>query len=332
MTEPLNSGSPTYDEFEKWYASYSQRVLDPTRESIARKLNSVLDEALTERDRAQVRVVGSGRTKATRRTWNKINRDKYRARFGRPDDATAIIDDLIGIRITCNNLADQRRVVEALAALPDRETLDPNDVLAVERDSQRPYVTEVKESGYRAYHLNLLAWADVGLQRVSVRAELQVRTVLQDAWGELTHEDTYNATEIPTLARPLTRRLADLLAILDDIAEDIRNELDRLDSSAEVPEPAPDPPQDLPTSQFESAAAILLQRVEAAERPVDLASLAFAVRREVGSTDGWFGCGSFKAFLKQAVPNIRLNAYGPSYVIPTAYKGPMPGEAGWSQV
>jgi ppGpp synthetase/RelA/SpoT-type nucleotidyltranferase len=324
MAKTPPASGPTYDDFEKWYVSHVHRVLDPGRKSIVGKLNSILDENLSERDRAQVRVVGDGRTKATRRTWNKLNREKYRSQFRTPDNAITLIDDLIGIRITCNNLADQRRVVNVLAALPIVEKLDLTEVLAVQRDSDRPYVTQVKESGYRAHHLNLLAWVEVGLSRVSVTAELQIRTVLQDAWGELTHEDTYNSSEIPTLARPLTRRLADLLAILDDIAEDIRKELDRLDSSTDVPELAPQQGDNL-MAQFESAAEVLRKRIASAVGPADLASLAYFVRREVGSTEGWFGCASFKTFLKKAIPDVRLHDYGPSYVIPSNYDGPLPG-------
>src|SRR5262249_47864668 len=59
-----------------------------------------------------------------------------------------------------------------------------------------------------------------------VRCEIQVRTLLQHAWGELTHEDTYKpGVKVPELIKVLSKRLATTLAVLDEIAQDLRNEL-----------------------------------------------------------------------------------------------------------
>jgi ppGpp synthetase/RelA/SpoT-type nucleotidyltranferase len=321
------TGSPDFQQFERWYLDYAQRVLDPARKNIAKKLNVLLDEGLEDLSRSQVRVVGTGRTKTARRAWLKLDREKYRGKLGKPEDVVGLLDDLIGLRITCNNLADQREIKDLLASLPVRTSLDPADFMAVQADSQRDYVTEVKESGYRAFHVNVMAWTEVGRDRIQVVAELQVRTVLQDAWGELTHEDTYNSNDMPRLVRPLTRRLADLLTTLDDIAEDIRKELDRLDTSApEQPASIEDAPAATPL-QVKEASVYLAELVSNLEAPTDLAKLAFSVRRELGSTVGWFGFGSFKAFLRSAVPDVSINDIGPSYVIPAGYTGPPPGSS-----
>ena len=56
---------------------------------------------------------------------------------------------------------------------------------------------------------------------VVIQQHYQVRTVLQDSWGELTHEDTYSkAGESPPLVEILSTRMADLLAPAVSAAEE----------------------------------------------------------------------------------------------------------------
>jgi len=106
-----------------------------------------------------------------------------------------------------------------------------------------------------------------------------VRTLLQDSWGELTHEDTYSKSgELPPLVEVLSTRMADLLATLDDIAEDLRNELDRIDEAI-VTETAGQPDadsgigpiaesgQELLVGPGADAADILLERWRSHDRP-----------------------------------------------------------------
>ncbi len=317
------SGLPfSYDEFERWYKPYALETLDPARLAAAAALNSLLDEALSEKDRAQVRVVGTGRTKGPRHTWNKMIREKYEGRVQQVEDTVKVIDDLVGLRITCNNLVDQQRVQEIVRRLPQRKSLKKTETIARQQGSEIDYVTHTKESGYRAIHTNLLVWAGTGSKRTQVVCELQIRTVLQDAWGELTHEDTYLAGSIPPIVGPLSRRIADLLAVLDDLAEDLRTELERWEESNEA-RPADDPSIEAAALRFEDDASLamnwLRSFVEGLRTPTDLASIAWQIRREFGTdvVQGWFGYGSFKSFLRAALPDVEISAVGPSFVVPT---------------
>ena len=68
--------------------------------------------------------------------------------------------------------------------------------------------------------INLKTAVNAGLSREVVACELQLRTLLQESWGELTHEDTYKpGSSALRLVTTLSRRMADLLATLDDMAE-----------------------------------------------------------------------------------------------------------------
>ena len=174
-------------------------------------------------NRARIRST-SGRVKSKSRTWRKINQPRYEGRVSTVDDIPGVVDDLVGLRVTCINVRDiDITSATALDSLPRVS----GDGLWLDPLSERDYVSEPKESGYRGWRRRTSASA---VDDVPVSCELQVRTLLQDSWGELTHIDTYSKDgELPPLVDVLSTRMADLLSILDDIAEDLRTELDRID-------------------------------------------------------------------------------------------------------
>ena len=101
---------------------------------------------------------------------------------------------------------------------------------SIETGSLIDYIRDdIKPSGYRAYHMNLITpVGNPGVGWELVRCELQIRTLLQDSWGELTHEDTYKpGGESSEFVETLSRRMAEVLAVMDDLAQDLRAELDR---------------------------------------------------------------------------------------------------------
>src|SRR5699024_483091 len=95
-----------------------------------------------------------------------------------------------------------------------------------------------KASGYRACHVILRIPSDQG---EPVFAEIQVKTRLQDAWGELTHEDMYKpgaAMKPSKLHGEFARAMANMLATVDDMADTLAVELTAL--TDREPEPGLD--------------------------------------------------------------------------------------------
>ena len=313
-----------YAAFGAWYDRYRSRVLEPALAAADAALDATLREQLGDRDLARIRNTG-GRVKSKRRTWRKLQQPRYRGKVTDPDAIPAIIDDLVGLRITCTNLRDIDMVQAALDGLPRR----PDDRgLWLDPASERDYVAHPKDSGYRGWHVNLGVPVPTDAGTVPVACELQVRTLLQDSWGELTHEDTYSKDgALPPLVEILSSRMADLFATLDDIAEDLRTELDRIDEAlvsesvpdAATPVLAGDAADDgAPSEQADDAAAILQARWKSADRPVDLASLAWTLQREFGAevSDEWFGHRTFKRFLRHAVPDAEISTGRQAYLLP----------------
>ena len=316
-----------YGEFGAWYDAHRSEVLEPTLEIAMEALEHQLVEQLTDRDVARLRSIG-GRVKSKRRTWRKLRPPRYRDQINSVDDIPAVIDDLVGLRVTCTNLRDLDMVQVALDGLPKRPRI--KQPLAIDESSERDYVESPKESGYRGWHVNL----QLLLGSTSVTCELQVRTLLQDSWGELTHEDSYSkAGELPPLVEILSKRMADLLATLDDIAEDLRSELDRIDEAAvDGTDDQPDESQvgepDLSAIEAD-AAELLADRWRTLDRPTELSSLAWELQKEFGAevSDDWFGHHSFKRFLRLALPAAELSTGRQVYLLPLIEPEPVPGEA-----
>lgn len=306
-----------YAEFGDWYDAHRLTVLEPALGQATDALQRELEDALSDRDLARIRSISS-RVKSKRRTWRKVNQPRYRRQIDAVDDIPRVIDDLVGMRLTCTNLRDLEMVQAALESLPRQ--VGRKSPLALDPTSERDYVERPKQSGYRGWHVNL------GVQHggAPVTCELQVRTLLQDSWGELTHEDTYSkAGELPPLVEVLSTRMADLLATLDDIAEDLRTELDRIDEEM-VDEAIPTGRTDadvfaaLATGPGADAADLVRTRWRSLDRPLELSSLAWALQHEFGAdvSDDWFGFGAFKRFLTAAIPDAEFSSGRHAYLLP----------------
>jgi ppGpp synthetase/RelA/SpoT-type nucleotidyltranferase len=321
-----------YGEFIRWYDHFSVARLEPARQTFFRILNEHLSRELSDFDANRIRISAS-RVKNPLRLWEKMQQERYADRISKLEDIPAVIDDLVGVRIVCNNLVDIEFLRSVLAAMPV-SLADAQQSIAVKAGSEKDYIADPKPSGYRAYHVNLVTIVPGATEITRISGEVQVRTLLQDGWGELTHEDTYKpGVNLPPLVVVLAKRLADLLATVDDLAQDLRDELDRLAQAAAVGyaetgaagggEPGadtgaadehPDTARVAPRLVVDEAARI----VNGLTRPASLASVATALQAAFGTglAPGWAGYGNFKTLLKSAAPDIKIVNAGPGYVIP----------------
>ena len=322
-----------YPAFAAWYEKASKSRLEPARQTFVRLLNDQLDRELSDFDRHRIRVSAS-RVKQPLRVWAKMQKPKYAAKIRTLDDIETVIDDLVGIRIVCNNLSDIAFLRTILELLPSSDSQEHYSI-ALQRGSQKTYVENPKQSGYRAYHVNLETIVPGLTEITRVSGELQVRTLLQDGWGELTHEDTYKpGVTLPPLVVTLAKRMADLLATVDDLAQDIRYELDSL-AQTEVAEALEGPTsagredglgEDSNERSDASSAPIsrdlviaeVARVVSELERPAPLASIAAQLRAVFGSpaVRDWVGYPNFKSLLIDAAPDVNIVNVGPGYVIP----------------
>lgn len=337
-----------YDDYVTWYESARRKYLEPAQAQALRLVDTLLDEKVDPIDRARFRI-SSSRVKSTQRSFAKLNNEKYRSRILTYDNIPEVIDDLVGLRLVCNNLSDINTLQEIFGELPTGDGKATG--LSLEENSQRDYFSDPKISGYRAYHVNLLVQVAQTVDHRQVRVEVQARTLLQDGWGELTHEDTYKpGSTVPSWIVSMSARMAELLAAVDNIAQDLRTGLDvetqrsvetpthpqsddaahagkdNSSSTEKSPHEAgtqgpigPDDHREDRESEIEAALIKEAQRLAGELRtPAPLASIAQELNATFGTdiTRTWAGTGGFKRFIETYVPSATISGPAPGYMHP----------------
>ncbi|MFP4331048.1 MAG: tetratricopeptide repeat protein [Spirochaetaceae bacterium] len=127
------------------------------------------------------------------------------------------LNDLLGLRVVCPFVEDLTAVERAIG--------EAFEVVEVERKGSE---FSAQEFGYESTHCLVRVPADIRdsfhLQE-SLLWEVQLRTILQDAWAEVEHELIYKA-EFAPFDEPLRRKLAALnanLTLSDIIFQEIRD-------------------------------------------------------------------------------------------------------------
>lgn len=131
------------------------------------------------------------------------------------------LTDLIGIRVICAFLEDLSEV--------EQQVKSAYDIVEIERKGED---LNFKEFGYESIHILIKIPSDC-LPTVNTDlplpedlvCEIQIRTILQDAWSEVEHELVYKA-EFNPFDKPLRRKLASMnasLTLSDIIFQEIRD-------------------------------------------------------------------------------------------------------------
>ena len=125
------------------------------------------------------------------------------------------ITDLLGIRVICPFIEDLETVEELIK--------QNFEIVEVERKGHFTF----REFGYESTHLLIKIPADIAAKCGEAHcdvAEIQIRTILQDAWAEVEHELVYKA-EFNPFDTPMKRKLAAVnanLSLADIIFQEIR--------------------------------------------------------------------------------------------------------------
>ena len=87
------------------------------------------------------------------------------------------VEDIAGVRIICQFYEDIEKVADLIQKRSDMKVLEIKD-----------YVTHMKESGYRSYHMIISYAAETLDGRKEIRAEIQIRTLAMNFWATLKHQ------------------------------------------------------------------------------------------------------------------------------------------------
>lgn len=99
-------------------------------------------------------------------------------------DALDKLTDIAGIRVICNYIDDVYRIAELLTKQDDIELVKEKD-----------YIRNPKASGYRSLHIVVLVPVFLSESMEKMPVEIQLRTIVMDAWASLEHELRYKSSD-----------------------------------------------------------------------------------------------------------------------------------------
>lgn len=125
------------------------------------------------------------------------------------------IQDIAGLRIMCQFVGDIQVVI---ALIRNR-----SDFIVVE---ERDYISEMKKSGYRSYHLVLRYPVETIDGMKNLLVEIQVRTLAMNFWATIEHSLNYKYEgQIPEDVEQRLQRAAEAASRLDEEMSKIRGEV-----------------------------------------------------------------------------------------------------------
>lgn len=162
------------------------------------------------------------RVKGFRSYYKKLIRLKP---YALKDESLPAVSDLIGIRIICPFLEDLQKV--------EKQILENFSIIEIEKKGiERTF----REFGYESIHILIQIPEEFCSEKIALPqglvCEIQIRTILQDAWAEVEHELVYKS-EFSPFDLPLRRKLASMnasLSLADIIFQEIRDYQNKLNS------------------------------------------------------------------------------------------------------
>ena len=131
------------------------------------------------------------------------------------EDFEEKVDDIAGIRIICQFVEDIYKVVEIIHNRTDMKIR-----------SEKDYISNNKESGYRSYHINVLYTVESLKGPKEIQVEIQIRTLAMNFWAIIEHSLQYKYKEnMPTALRERLQKAAEAINVLDEQMASVRDEI-----------------------------------------------------------------------------------------------------------
>lgn len=125
------------------------------------------------------------------------------------------LEDIAGIRVMCQFVDDIYRVVDLIRKREDMQIMYEKD-----------YITNVKASGYRSYHIIVKYPVNMADGIKEILAEFQIRTLAMNFWATVEHSLNYKYKhKIPEEIREKLKNAADAAFNLDQEMLEIKDEI-----------------------------------------------------------------------------------------------------------
>ena len=206
---------PKKVKIERLYASY---------EPVFHEVLSKIEDKLKANIRLQSMPTYKARIKSFPSYYKKILRQKPRE--ASQTEKLVTLTDMLGLRVICAFMEDTENVVTQLSSF-----------LTVREIEHKGFDQSFREFGYESVHVLIDIPEDckpvehlTPVLPEDMVFEIQVRTILQDAWAGVEHELIYK-TDFNPFDKPLRRKLAAInanLNLADTIFQEIRDYQNKL--------------------------------------------------------------------------------------------------------
>ncbi|MGE7094476.1 GTP pyrophosphokinase [Lysinibacillus sp. NPDC048646] len=206
--------SKNKESLESWYLGERSRF-----DSLGNKIVSILTEII-ETEEIQIHSISS-RSKEVKSFLNKAMKEKYK-------NPLEEIHDLAGIRIITFVRSDVEKIsniIKRTFSIDNENSIDKGAELGIDKVGYRSvhFVAEMTEDRLRL--------ADY--QRYTgMKFEIQVRTIMEHAWADLSHDRNYKFNGVLPNEKDIKRRfslIAATIELLDRQFDELANEIDSYD-------------------------------------------------------------------------------------------------------
>ncbi len=191
-------------EWKKFLIPYEQAV-----EELKVKFKSIRREYRRKNENSPIEFV-TGRVKELSSILEKANK------FSIPIERIEYeLEDIAGMRVMCQFVDDIYKVVDLIRKRKDMQIIYEKD-----------YITDVKMSGYRSYHIVVKYPVNMADGVKDILAEFQIRTLAMNFWATVEHSLNYKyKRQIPEEIKNKLKNAADAAFNLDQEMLEIKDEI-----------------------------------------------------------------------------------------------------------
>jgi putative GTP pyrophosphokinase len=209
----------------RFYSRYGDEI-ENIKDLLEIKLKQLALAYTIENKLPREAIIVRARTKSLKSFLKKLEKKNW-PQFYYP---TEVVSDLIGARVICWFIDDCNGI---------KQCIEQSNLIKIVPSGTEDYIAKPKDSGYRSLHLLANVPYDsvtrienkVILTVNDILCEIQIRTKLQDAWGDITHEFHYKAKNLGVEDKSYESLLADIaerLSIEDRTLIKFRNAYQQL--------------------------------------------------------------------------------------------------------
>lgn len=188
-----------------WSSDSFQEKHETARLEIEKYMEEMNDRYIEKNGNGFIRHI-EARMKTPESIVGKLERKSYPVNF---ETAVEKLNDISGVRVICYSLKEIYWVAKQIAR-------DERYVIVKFKD----YIRKPKKNGYESYHIVLEVPVQVDEMEEKVRVELQLRTIIMDAWAAMDNRISYKkANQIPAEMEKQVEKYAKIGRRLDKLIQ-----------------------------------------------------------------------------------------------------------------